>query len=52
MKLAESLNYLIQWAVHNRFDIESQDGNQLVVVDYEELIKLLFKQLALAEKEE
>ena len=52
MKVAESINYLIQWAVKNRFDIESQDGTQLVVVDYEELIKLLFKQLALAEKEE
>jgi hypothetical protein len=35
----ETLNYLIQWAVLNRFDIESQDGTQLVVVDYEELIK-------------
>jgi hypothetical protein len=35
----ESLNYLIQWAVKNRFDIEAQDGTQLVVVDYEELIK-------------
>ena len=39
MKLAESLNYLIQWAVQNRFDIEAQDGTKLVVVDYEELIK-------------
>ena len=50
--MKESLNYLIQWAVQNRFDIEAQDGTKLVVVDYEELIKLLFKQLALAEKEE
>jgi hypothetical protein len=48
----ELLNYLIQWAVLNRFDIEAQDGTKLVVVDYEELIKLLFKQLALAEKED
>jgi hypothetical protein len=39
MKIAESLNYLIQWAVKNRFDIEAQDGTKLVVVDYEELIK-------------
>jgi hypothetical protein len=52
LKIAESLNYLIQWAVQNRFDIEAQDGTQLVVVDYEELIKEMFKQLALAEKEE
>jgi hypothetical protein len=51
MKLKESLNNLIQWAVENRFDIESQDGTKLVVVDYQELIRLLFKQLALAEKE-
>jgi hypothetical protein len=35
----ESLNNLIQWAVLNRFDIEAQDGTQLVIVDYEELIK-------------
>jgi hypothetical protein len=47
MKVAETLNNLIQWAVLNRFDIESQDGTQLVVVDYEELIKEI---LALAEK--
>ena len=52
MKLKESLNYLIQWAVQNRFDIEAQDGTQLVVVDYQELIKVLFVELALAEKEE
>jgi len=45
----ELLNYLIQWAVLNRFDIESQDGTQLVVVDYQELIK---EMLALAEEEE
>jgi hypothetical protein len=45
----ELLNYLIQWAVLNRFDIEAQDGTKLVVVDYEELIKEI---LALAEKEE
>jgi hypothetical protein len=38
--------------VQNRFDIEAQDGTKLVVVDYEELIKLLFKQLALAEEKE
>jgi hypothetical protein len=38
--------------VQNRFDIQSQDGAKLDVVDYQELIKLLFKQLALAEKEE
>jgi hypothetical protein len=37
--------------VQNRFDIEAQDGTKLVVVDYEELIKEMFKQLALAEKE-
>ncbi len=49
--MKELLNYLIQWAVQNRFDIESQDGTQLVVVDYKELIKEMFKQLALAEKE-
>jgi hypothetical protein len=41
MKLAETLNNLIQWAVLNRFDIEAQDGTKLVVVDYEELIKEL-----------
>ena len=41
MKVAETLNKLIQWAVLNRFDIEAQDGTQLVVVDYEELIKEL-----------
>ncbi len=52
MKVAETLNNLIQWAVLNRFDIESQDGTQLVVVDYEELVKVLFVELALAEKEE
>jgi hypothetical protein len=50
-KEKESLNNLIQWAVQNRFDIEAQDGTQLIVVDYEELIKEMFKQLALAEKE-
>ena len=49
--MKESLNYIIQWAVKNRFDIEAQDGTQLVVVDYEELIKVLFVELALAEKE-
>ncbi len=49
--MKESLNYLIQWAVKNRFDIESQDGTKLVVVDYEELIKVLFVELALAEEE-
>lgn len=37
--MKETLNNLIQWAVLNRFDIEAQDGTQLVVVDYEELIK-------------
>jgi hypothetical protein len=47
--MKESLNNLIQWAVKNRFDIEAQDGTQLVVVDYEELIKEI---LALAEEEE
>ena len=46
MKVAETLNNLIQWAVLNRFDIEAQDGTQLVVVDYEELIKEI---LALAD---
>jgi hypothetical protein len=30
MKPTESLNYLIQWAVHNRFDIEAQDGTKLI----------------------
>ena len=39
MKVAETLNNLIQWAVLNRFNIEAQDGTKLVVVDYEELIK-------------
>jgi hypothetical protein len=39
MKIAETLNNLIQWAVLNRFDIEAQDGTKLVVIDYEELIK-------------
>jgi hypothetical protein len=52
MEKAELLNNLIQWAVQNRFDIEAQDGTKLVVVDYEELIKELFKQLALAEEKE
>jgi hypothetical protein len=48
----KEIHNLIQWAVHNRFDIEAQDGTQLVVVDYQELIKEIFKQLALSEKEE
>jgi hypothetical protein len=47
MKVAETLNNLIQWAVLNRFDIESQDGTKLEVVEYHELIN---KILALAEE--